>query len=83
MIFNFFYCFYCSDCSGFLQTVADSIYAARRDATRQFRRVGVGGVTKASDTLESFRSKVAFESDFRKKSCPCVMKTFAIFLLSK
>jgi len=29
---------------------------------------------KASDTLES---------DFRKKTCTCVMKTFAIFLLSK
>jgi len=38
---------------------------------------------KASDTLESFLSKVAFESDFRKKTCMCVMKTFAIFLLSK
>jgi len=45
---------------------------------------------KASDTLESFLSKVAFESDFRafesdfrKKTCTCVMKTFAIFLLSK
>jgi len=37
----------------------------------------------ASDTLESFLSKVAFESDFRKKTCTCVMKTFAIFLLSK
>jgi len=30
--------FYCSDCSRFLQTVADSIHAARRDET--FRRVG-------------------------------------------
>jgi len=39
--------------------------------------------TKGSDTLESFLSKVAFERDFRKKSCTCVMKTFAIFLLSK
>ena len=38
---------------------------------------------KASDTLESFLSKVAFESDFRKKTCTCVVKTFAIFLLSK
>jgi len=34
---------------------------------------------KGSDTLESFLSKVAFESDFRMKSCTCVMKTFAIF----
>ena len=40
-------------------------------------------LTKASDTLESFLSKVAFESDFRKKTCTCVMKTFAIFLHSK
>jgi len=39
--------------------------------------------TKGGDTLESFLLKVAFESDFRKKSCTCVMKTFAIFLLSK
>ena len=39
--------------------------------------------TKASDTLESFFSKVAFEGDFRKKTCTCVMKTFAIFLLLK
>jgi len=38
---------------------------------------------KGSDTLESFLSKVAFESDFRKKSCTCVMKTFAFFLLLK
>jgi len=38
---------------------------------------------EASDTLENFLSKVAFESDFRKKTCTCVMKTFAIFLLSK
>ena len=38
---------------------------------------------KGSVTLESFLSKVAFETDFRKKSCRCVMKTFAIFLLSK
>jgi len=38
---------------------------------------------KASDTLESFLSKVAFESDFQKKACTCVMKTFEIFLLSK
>ena len=38
---------------------------------------------KASDTLESFLSKVAFERDFRKKTCTCVMKTFAVFLLSK
>ena len=38
---------------------------------------------KSSDTLESFLSKVAFESDFRMKSCTYVMKTFAIFLLSK
>jgi len=38
---------------------------------------------KASDTLESFLSKVAFESDSRKKTCTCVMKTFASFLLSK
>jgi len=38
---------------------------------------------KSSDTLESFLSKVTFESDFRKKYCTCVMKTFAIFLLSK
>ena len=36
-----------------------------------------------SDTLESFLSKVAFESDFRKKSCTHSTKTFAIFLLSK
>ena len=35
-------------------------------------------VGKASDTLESFLS-----SDFRKKTCTCVMKTFATFLLSK
>ena len=35
------------------------------------------------DTLESFLSKVAFERDFRKKTCMCVMKTFAIFLLLK
>jgi len=39
--------------------------------------------SKGSDTLESFLSRVAFESDFRKKSCTHVMKTFAIFLLSK
>ena len=39
--------------------------------------------SKGSDTLESFLSKVAFESDFRKKSCTCVTETFAIFLLSK
>jgi len=38
---------------------------------------------KASDTLDSFLSKVAFESDFRKKTCTCDMKTFAIFLISK
>jgi len=38
---------------------------------------------KGSDTLESFLSKVTFESDFRKKSCTCAMKTFAIFLLLK
>ena len=38
---------------------------------------------KGSDTLEIFLSKVAFESDFRKKTCTCVTKTFAIFLLSK
>jgi len=38
---------------------------------------------KASDTLESFLSKIVFESDFRKKTCTCVMKTFAIFVLSK
>jgi len=38
---------------------------------------------KDSDTLESLLSKVLFESDFRNKSCTCVMKTFAIFLLSK
>jgi len=38
---------------------------------------------KGSDTLESFLWKVTFESDFTKKSCTCVMKTFAIFLLSK
>jgi len=33
---------------------------------------------KASDRLESFLSKIAFESDFQKKTCTCVMKTFAI-----
>ena len=33
---------------------------------------------KGSDTLESFLSKVAFERDLRKKTCTCVMKTFAI-----
>ena len=38
---------------------------------------------KANDTLESFLSKVAFECDFQKKTCTYVMKTFAIFLLSK
>jgi len=38
---------------------------------------------KGSDALESFLSKVAFESDFRNKSCTRVMKTFALFLLSK
>ena len=37
-------------------------------------------LTKGSDTLDNFLSKVAFESDFRKKACTCVMKTFAIFL---
>jgi len=39
--------------------------------------------TYGSDTLESFLSKVTFESDFRKKTCTCVMQSFAIFLLSK
>jgi len=39
--------------------------------------------SKASDTLESLHSKVAFESDFQKKTCTCAMKTFSIFLLSK
>ena len=34
-------------------------------------------------TLESFLSKVAVKSDFRKEPCTCVMKTFAAFLLSK
>jgi len=29
------------------------------------------GMAKASDTQESFLSKVAFESDFRKKTCTC------------
>jgi len=41
------------------------------------------GNSQASDTLASFLSKVTFESDFRKKTCTCVMKTFAICLLSK
>jgi len=40
-------------------------------------------VSKGSDTLQSFLSKVGFDTDFRKKSCPCVMNTFAVFLLSK
>jgi len=39
--------------------------------------------SKGSDTLESFLSKVAFQGDFRKKTCTCVIKTFASFLLSK
>jgi len=30
------------------------------------------GLSKVSDTLESFLSKVAFESDFRKKTFWCV-----------
>jgi len=38
---------------------------------------------KGSDAPESFLSKVAFESDFWKKYCTCVVKTFSIFLLSK
>jgi len=47
-------------------------------------RVGLCTIDcKGSDTLESFLSKVAFESDFRKKSCTCAVKTFAIFLLLK
>ena len=43
-----------------------------------WRRV-VCAEPKGSDTSESFLSKVAFETDFRKKSCTCVTKTFAIF----
>jgi len=38
-----------------------------------------GHIGKGNDTLESFLSKVAVESDFHKESWKCVMKTFVIF----
>jgi len=47
------------------------------------RSKGLCNYRKGSDTLESFLSKLAFENDFRKKSCSCVMNTIAAFLLSK
>ena len=43
----------------------------------------VCAASRRYDTLESFLSKVAVESDFQKESSTCVMNTFAFFLLSK
>ena len=40
-------------------------------------------LTKGNDSLESFLSNITVQSDFRKESCVCVRKTFAIFLVSK
>jgi len=38
-----------------------------------------GTFTKGNDTLESFLSELAVESNVRKKPCTCVIKTFAVF----
>ena len=40
-------------------------------------------LTKGNDSLESFLSNVTVQSNFRKESCVCVRKTFAIFHVSK
>jgi len=44
---------------------------------------GRGDVRRRVVVTETVYIGHAVESDFRKKSCMCVMKTFAIFLLSK